>query len=919
MRRTTLRKYKKRKTFKKHRGGSNFINELNIILDTGIQQGQKNEDIRENLYAFFKENEDDPMLQKKKGQDLNKVLNRLNKEKLTPSAPAYKTRKSKKGKYESYESYPRVYEKRFNRRTRKKKEFHDNRNDEVKDRCNNTQFKLTPHQQMLSNFINPHTPYNSILLFHGTGTGKTCTAVSIAENFKDQVKEYGQFIIICGRSIIENFKSNIFDKNKLTEGNIDYQCTGSTYYDETDLTKAKNVDSQYRAIQKKVEEYYDFNTYRQFAKPLHNKKTELTKPLYEKYIRDTFSNKLIIIDEVQALRSSGKGEKETQEDKEKKLITIVLPDIAKFSVNTKMVLLSATPMFDDATEYLWLLNLMRQNDNKPQLKKSDIFNKDNTLKDADTLRDASVGYVSYVRGEDPYNYPQRVYPKTNKYKGADLDFLGYRTVKDNNVDKLGLYCLDSQSPQRDVLLDYQKKEFVDKDRKGIMIHEEETLKQMSLIVYPDKRHGSAGLKSNFNQEKKQIKKFEGKDKSVTQYKYKDPKNPFLKLGKLHKYSVKFADIIDNILRFIESENGIIFVFCSEVIAGILPFCLALEQNGIERYDRTELLNKSGLEKIEKVKWKKGARTSAKYITIYGSESQSKRDNEIRDIKRLDNVNGEKIRVIIGSVTMSEGISLKWVRQIHVLDPWYNLNRIEQIIGRGIRFCSHKEYPQKDRNVLVFLHAIAPITDDKETRDSSDIYLYKDAWRKAIEIGKIEQLMKESAIDCNIHKKSNVLKGDRKYSKICSYSKDCDYKCYSDTLPDSKSKSKSKSGEDEPRLDRDTYIILHSKNRIKQCITIIKEFYKNSSSADFDNILELCKEDLNISKKELKEIVAYSLNQIVEGEVQIKNSNGFAGKIVHKDDFYVFEEIECSDDPLYYRKNKTLIRSDKNSMDISELK
>ena len=196
MRRTTLRKYKKQKTFKKQRGGRNFIDELNIIVDTGIQQRQNNKEIRDNLYTFFRENEDEPMLQKKKGQDLNRVLNRLNKEKLTPSAPAYKTRKSKKGKYESYESYPRVYEKRFNRRTRKKKEFHDNRNDEAKDRCNNTQFKLTPHQQMLSNFINPHTPYNSIILFHGTGTGKTCTAISIAENFKDQVKEFGQ-IIIC--------------------------------------------------------------------------------------------------------------------------------------------------------------------------------------------------------------------------------------------------------------------------------------------------------------------------------------------------------------------------------------------------------------------------------------------------------------------------------------------------------------------------------------------------------------------------------------------------------------------------------------------------------------------------------------------------------------------------------------------------
>ena len=53
MRRTTLRKYKKQKTFKKQRGGRNFIDELNIIVDTGIQQGQNNNEIRDKLYSFF--------------------------------------------------------------------------------------------------------------------------------------------------------------------------------------------------------------------------------------------------------------------------------------------------------------------------------------------------------------------------------------------------------------------------------------------------------------------------------------------------------------------------------------------------------------------------------------------------------------------------------------------------------------------------------------------------------------------------------------------------------------------------------------------------------------------------------------------------------------------------------------------------
>ena len=38
--------------------------------------------------------------------------------------------------------------------------------------------ELLEHQALLSNFINPDTPYKGLLVFHGTGTGKTCAAIA---------------------------------------------------------------------------------------------------------------------------------------------------------------------------------------------------------------------------------------------------------------------------------------------------------------------------------------------------------------------------------------------------------------------------------------------------------------------------------------------------------------------------------------------------------------------------------------------------------------------------------------------------------------------------------------------------------------------------------------------------------------------
>ena len=67
-------------------------------------------------------------------------------------------------------------------------------------------------------------------------------------------------------------------------------------------------------------------------------------------------------------------------------------------------------------------------------------------------------------------------------------------------------------------------------------------------------------------------------------------------------------------------------------------------------------------------------------------------NNTDDVKALTNESnkyGEDVKIVIGSLVSSEGIDMKYIREIHVLDPWPHLNRLEQIIGRGIRYCSHE--------------------------------------------------------------------------------------------------------------------------------------------------------------------------------------------------------------------------------------
>ena len=78
--------------------------------------------------------------------------------------------------------------------------------------------------------------------------------------------------------------------------------------------------------------------------------------------------------------------------------------------------------------------------------------------------------------------------------------------------------------------------------------------------------------------------------------------------------------------------------------------------------------------------------------------------EIKDIfNKKKNKCGDYLKVLLGSPSIKEGVSLLRVREVHVVEPYWNMSRLEQIIGRAIRFCSHKDMFKKDRLVKVFIY------------------------------------------------------------------------------------------------------------------------------------------------------------------------------------------------------------------------
>ena len=131
------------------------------------------------------------------------------------------------------------------------------------------------------------------------------------------------------------------------------------------------------------------------------------------------------------------------------------------------------------------------------------------------------------------------------------------------------------------------------------------------------------------------------------------------------------------------------------------------------------------------------------------KQQGKTDEQIG---QLDNKHGDIINLLIISASGAEGIDLKNVRNVHILEPYWHPVRIDQVIGRARRICSHKDLPKEEQDVSVYLYMMVHNPEvrkgqgDKETT-TTDEQLYQISKDKKELSNNVLTLLKEVAIDC----------------------------------------------------------------------------------------------------------------------------------------------------------------------------
>lgn len=667
-------------------------------------------------------------------------------------------------------------------------------------------------QQFIRAYLDNDNYNRGLLVYHGLGSGKTCTSIIVAENLKTH---RNILVLTPGIGIRSNFKESL--------------KTGECF--TTNYKNNKNINKQFKFITSKA-----VNTARELQK------------------LGSLDEYLVIIDEVQTITSMISNQSKNG---------LIIYNMLKNAKNIKIVFLSATPIINKPFELAILMNMLkgvmvvsRFIIGKTDIKKIDTYVKEieklefvkycepnyklryfdllltypnwnpnyikaienliiigkkydieithkpkedlkytlfpetedefnetfilsnasgiDTVRRKEILRRRLVGFISYYKGGDKKKYPKQNPTQFITTEMSDYQFVQYAAIRyfEKKVEKGGatgsinlkrkkaqttsssMYRIYSRQLSNFVFPEEISKPFLKKEM-------ENKFKSKLSGNYKNNKNDNKNIKNALLAEKKasdgesdlNLKKLQQTQSlqriTETLTAMKDNKEKYLSYddGMLDKLSPKMKAIYGNIREC----KGIALVYSQFVtLEGLGIFSILLEANGYEK------LNSSNSET-----------KSRKYCMYTGNQPLEERKEILKIMTKSSNKYGEICQLILISESGAQGINLKNIRQVHIMEPFWNEVRIQQIIGRAVRYESHIELPPSDRDVDVFRYSsvftdkqqkefigmfAGPISTREKT--TTDEYIYDLSVKKEKLTDEILTVMKESAIDCKLNKLFN---------------------------------------------------------------------------------------------------------------------------------------------------------------------
>lgn len=628
---------------------------------------------------------------------------------------------------------------------------------ENEDACNiEVKLELRLYQEFIGKFIGPGSPYNEILLYHGLGSGKTATSINLMNILYNYDHNYN-FIILIKASLrndpwmIDMKRWLGRDPSEVNVENISaltrFQTMHFVHYD------SPFADRDFMNVMKKIDS---------------------TKPI------------AYIIDEAHNFIRNVYSNIQSRTGRRAQIIYDYIIREKRENKNSKVVLITATPGINVPFELALMFNLLRPG----------IFPSSEAEFNKTFITDSIYPILNPARRN---MFERRILGLVSYYIGATPDLYASQEL---------IYVNLPMSQYQYNVYRYFEKIEADIQKRARRVGRQSTLyrtytRQACNFVFPYASENITGelrpRPSKFRINEKIAEDLSrGKEIEVSDEREKEMMNRYTNaivyfLTETEKYFNKIAEqdrkagrtIHDDIEQFrrgfntvyggkfiefyrdtgIKSQLFTELYNCSPKMLAIV-FYTSVSPGKVMVYSNYVVMEGIDIIKIYYRLIGYNDYTIADenkgYCEYHGRIDRKERDHIKNVFNASDNITGSKCKVFILSPSATEGIQLLNIRQEHILEPYWNEVRIQQVIGRGIRQCSHKDLPMKDRNVVVYRYKVTkPMEENSRDEDdnirySADEIVEDQAKAKSNLNESFLSAMKEAAVDCELFRNHNMM-------------------------------------------------------------------------------------------------------------------------------------------------------------------
>ena len=645
------------------------------------------------------------------------------------------------------------------------------------DPCNEKFIKeLTTYQKFVGQYLNYRSPFRDLLIYHGLGSGKTVTAINVYNVLYNYTPKWNVFILLKASLEQDPWMKDLAEwvnepdkDNKMK--NIKFIHYDSPFADREFLEKVKQSDSSRESIFI-IEEAHNF-------------------------IRNVYGN-----------ISSKKG-------KRAQVIYDYIQQEKRDNNKTRILLLTGTPAVNNPYEFALIFNLMRPGAfpsseavfNQIYISSTNFESLNENKKNQFQRR--IMGLVSYYIGATPDKYAKKILhykhlPMTpyhqeiydyfesieeqkekmrrkfsrGKIGGDDMStYRSYTRQACNfvfpNIDskingekrpRPGMFRLEDEATN--AIDEGKNKKKIEKlksksERIALYVNACKEFINATINYFKDILRRDKEKNHTLQDDVKIV--FKQYDGSFTAFLESNEKKSEL-FNEFNKLGPKMLHIIFNIIK----SPGSTLVYSNYVeMEGLQMFKIFLSFFGFISIDDDKEFNSSNLNK-------QYSKNGLRYMEFHGSIDKELREKNKKLFNLPENKNGDILKIIMISPAGSEGINLQNCRQVHIMEPYWNEVRIEQVIGRAIRQCHHKLLPLKDRTVDVFRYTMIRTSAPKiKTTLNENINININS-RKILNLDTSDQIMenisrkknnllisfveaiKEVAVDCELFKNHNMM-------------------------------------------------------------------------------------------------------------------------------------------------------------------